>query len=263
MMDLLITLFEMLRAAPLPAVVGWTTVGNVVAFALALLAGHWLVARYAQHPITPPPPPLTAAEIGYAAACVVLNTVVTIAGVLLWQVGVIQVRYEMGWRVALDVVVLFLAMDLAMYLFHRVAHHPLVYRILHDVHHRFENPRPLTLFVLHPLEVLGFGALWLVVMTLYSASWLAIALYLTGNLAFGLVGHLGVEPLPRAWLQTPLLRLISTSTFHAEHHQDAGYNFGFYTVIWDRLFGTLAPDYTAEFMAASAPAAPAPSAPAP
>lgn len=35
------------------------------------------------------------------------------------------------------------------------------------------------------------------------------------------------------------LRHVGTSTFHAGHHQDAGHNFGFYTLVWDRLFGTL------------------------
>ena len=35
------------------------------------------------------------------------------------------------------------------------------------------------------------------------------------------------------------LRLIGSSTFHANHHQDGDVNFGFYTNLWDRLFRTL------------------------
>jgi Delta7-sterol 5-desaturase len=67
------------------------------------------------------------------------------------------------------------------------------------------------------------------------------------NVLFGLVGHLGVEPFPKAWVRLPLIRLISTSTFHAEHHGDRHHNFGFYTLIWDRLFGTISPDYLRDF----------------
>ena len=49
------------------------------------------------------------------------------------------------------------------------------------------------------------------------------------------------------WARTPVLRQIGSSSFHARHHQDLGGNFGFYTLLWDRLFGTLAPGYEAGF----------------
>jgi lathosterol oxidase len=41
----------------------------------------------------------------------------------------------------------------------------------------------------------------------------------------------------------PPLRLLGTSTFHAEHHEHRQFNFGFCTLIWDKLFGTLDPEY--------------------
>ena len=47
----------------------------------------------------------------------------------------------------------------------------------------------------------------------------------------------------QALSRIPLLNLIGTSTFHAEHHENQKYNFGFYTLFWDYLFGTLEPDY--------------------
>jgi sterol desaturase/sphingolipid hydroxylase (fatty acid hydroxylase superfamily) len=129
-------------------------------------------------------------------------------------------------------------MDLAMYFLHRLAHVPFLYRLVHATHHRYEHPRPLTLFVLHPLEVLGFGALWLVVVALSSPAWIGVLGYLTLNAAFGAVGHLGVEPLPAAVREAPLLRHLGTSTFHADHHQVPDRNFGFYTDVWDRIFRT-------------------------
>jgi sterol desaturase/sphingolipid hydroxylase (fatty acid hydroxylase superfamily) len=120
---------------------------------------------------------------------------------------------------------------------HRLAHHELAFRWVHGVHHRYDRPRPLTLFVLHPLEVLGFGGLWIAVLTTHAFSLGGLLLYLTLNTTYGVVGHTGVEPLPPRWER--VLRLVGTSTFHAHHHQDPRSNYGFYTTVWDRLLGTL------------------------
>jgi sterol desaturase/sphingolipid hydroxylase (fatty acid hydroxylase superfamily) len=43
------------------------------------------------------------------------------------------------------------------------------------------------------------------------------------------------------------INYVSTSTFHAEHHLDKDHNYGFYTLIWDRLFRTISPDYLSDF----------------
>ena len=59
--------------------------------------------------------------------------------------------------------------------------------------------------------------------------------------------RIAVEPLPDSWLKIPILGLLTTSTFHAQHHQDIDHNFGFYTLIWDRLFGTISPEYYSHF----------------
>jgi sterol desaturase/sphingolipid hydroxylase (fatty acid hydroxylase superfamily) len=176
-----------------------------------------------------------------------LNTAVTVAGLLLWRRGIVRFRDDVGPWAAVDVVVLLFVMDLAMYALHRLAHHRWLFPILHRLHHRFDRPRPLTLFVLNPVETLSFGALWLVVIALYPASWLGMSTYLALNVAFGVLGHVGVEPFPRAWVRWPGLRHIGTSTFHARHHADPSHNFGFYTLVWDRIFGTLSPDYDARF----------------
>jgi sterol desaturase/sphingolipid hydroxylase (fatty acid hydroxylase superfamily) len=40
---------------------------------------------------------------------------------------------------------------------------------------------------------------------------------------------------------------VTGGSFHARHHQDITCNFGFYTLIWDRLFRTLRKDYWARF----------------
>lgn len=41
----------------------------------------------------------------------------------------------------------------------------------------------------------------------------------------------------------PLGRWINTSTAHNTHHARGRYNYGWYFLFWDRIMGTLAPDY--------------------
>jgi len=242
-----------LYTMPLEGAALWALVENVVLFAVALVIGHFLVIWNKERIVLPPAPPLTRAEVLLAASCVILNAVVTVAGMVLWRAGIIRLRDDYSVTGAVvDTVVLFFAMDFAMYVFHRVAHHPLLYPIIHRTHHLYENPRPLTLFVLNPFEVLGFGALWLMVLAIYPSGVPGILIYLTLNLAFGLMGHLGVEPMPGRWVRLPLVNTISTSTFHAEHHLDKDHNYGFNTLIWDRLFGTLSPEYVRDFETATA-----------
>ncbi|HZN63134.1 MAG TPA: sterol desaturase family protein [Planctomycetota bacterium] len=112
---------------------------------------------------------------------------------------------------------------------------------MHATHHRYENPRPLSLFVMSPLETAAFGMLWLAVLRLYAPTWNGMALFMTVNLVSGVLGHVGVDPHPRIWSRVPGLKLVSTSVFHNRHHLERDRNLGFYTVIWDRLFGTWAP----------------------
>lgn len=251
MPDLFARFFDTLYTMPLWVAAVWSLLENILIFAVCIAVGEWLIRRYANHAVTEPAPPLTLAEVLLAFSCVLLNAAVTIIGIALWRLELIHVDFGVNpLRILVDTVILFFAMDLLMYVFHRMAHHRLLYRLIHSTHHQYENPRPLTLFALNPFEVLGFGGLWLLLLMIYPANWLSIIIYLTLNIVFGLVGHLGVEPMPNNWIRLPMTRYISTSTFHAEHHQDGGYNFGFYTLIWDRLFGTLSPDYVADFEAA-------------
>jgi sterol desaturase/sphingolipid hydroxylase (fatty acid hydroxylase superfamily) len=103
------------------------------------------------------------------------------------------------------------------------------------------------LFVLNPAENIAFGLLWLGVISMYTFSWTGISIYLLLNVVSGTIGHLGVEPFPDSWLRWPGLRVLAGGSFHAQHHQDIEHNYGFYTLIWDRLFGTIRPDYRETF----------------
>jgi sterol desaturase/sphingolipid hydroxylase (fatty acid hydroxylase superfamily) len=54
------------------------------------------------------------------------------------------------------------------------------------------------------------------------------------NLIWGTIGHLNREFFPASFDHL----FIGTTRFHNQHHLDESKNFGFYTSIWDRVFGT-------------------------
>ncbi|ASU35068.1 Fatty acid hydroxylase superfamily protein [Mucilaginibacter xinganensis] len=103
-----------------------------------------------------------------------INTAVTFSGFWMWKHNYIQFSFDLDWRVISDFFVVLMLMDLAMYVFHYLVHHSAFYKIIHQFHHQYEHPIPIDLFVLHPLETVSFGILWLAVISLYSFNFYAI-----------------------------------------------------------------------------------------
>ncbi|MFF2041341.1 sterol desaturase family protein [Kitasatospora sp. NPDC058170] len=216
---------------------------NLGLLAVSLAAGTLLVRRFGGRRVTPAPPPPDRRELALVVVAVLLNSAVGVAGWALWQADWIRLTADTGLRAAAELLVFTLVMDALMYVGHWLAHQRRLYRLAHELHHRYPDPRPSTLFVLHPLEVLGFGGTWLAVLCLREISLVALAGYVGVNLVFGLLGHLGVEPFPARIRRRALFRWVALPMFHAGHHADPGVNLGFYTTVWDRLFGTIDPAY--------------------
>ena len=191
--------------------------------------------------------PVRAIEVAAALGSVVLNSAVSLIGWWFWVHGEIQLQPTTVMSTMRDCLLMILCMDFGMYVFHRLAHHPWIYPKMHRFHHRHVVTNPISLFVLHPLEVLGFAGVMTIYLMLVPVSVGGLMAYLTVNVIWGTLGHCGVEPFPAALQRWPILRLLGTSTFHAEHHENLRYNFGFYTLIWDKLFGTIDPNYVQRF----------------
>lgn len=208
---------------------------------LVVLAwGHRLQRKYGppqtmarRHPFA-----YNARQWRIALLTTVLNTAITYAGYWLWTHGAIRITTTVDIRIIGDALFLFFAMDLLMFLFHFLIHKTPLYRWLHALHHEAVDPEPIDLFILHPVETLCFGALWLFLLLWFPLNIYGMILYLVINVIFGMMGHLGMEPLPEKVRQWPVLKYLGTSSFHHTHHRDEQSNFGFYTSIWDRVFRT-------------------------
>ncbi|WP_342328230.1 sterol desaturase family protein [Pedobacter sp. FW305-3-2-15-E-R2A2] len=222
----------------LPAIYLWPVflLENVLITVLVLWSGRVIQQRFS--PLAIPAYTYSRKEWLICGLTNLLNTVVTYIGYWLWKNAFIGISTEVSVFILIDFLILFLAMDLLMYVFHYIIHKTWLYKAIHGLHHEAVNPKPIDLFVLHPLETISFGALWLLLLLLWTFNLYAIIIYLMINVLFGMIGHLGMEPLNATLRNKPLLKYLGTSSFHHQHHQDIDHNFGFYTSIWDRLFGT-------------------------
>ncbi len=236
-------LFDWLYARTLGEWIAFSLLGNVAIFWASVWLCGWMWRRFQSQALLHGQRPITRRDVVLSGASVLLNSAVSVVGFVLWKAGWIRLTYPGLGRTAVDVLLFLVAMDFGMYVFHRIAHLRPLFALLHAPHHVHVSTNVLSLFVLHPAEVLGFGGLMILVMMLLPLSGIAVLVYLALNVLWGTLGHAGVEPIPRSLLRAPGLALLGTSTFHAQHHLHPAHNFGFYSVAWDALFGSLDPTY--------------------
>ena len=169
---------------------------------------------------------------------VICNASVMVLSVYLVKNSLLVIGSSSIFFSVLEVIVILLAMDFAMYVFHRLAHNRFLFNLIQGSHHTHTSTNAISLFVLHPLEAIGFGLILISVLMLYPFSEIAISIYLIVNLIWGTLGHLNIEIFPSKFKRIFLIKSLCTVTFHNYHHQSPHYNFGFYTNIWDKVFRT-------------------------
>lgn len=167
---------------------------------------------------------------------------------ILYQKGYLKVYHDLdeyGILYAILIVpVTLVLLDTYFFWIHYFMHHPrFAKKSNHRVHHLFKNVSPWSAFSVHPfeglIEILS-RPLLLMFIPLHPYSILAFLL-----ITFGLnvMGHSGYEFFPKNYPRIPLLNLGSCSTFHFLHHRDSCYNFSLFLNVWDRIMGTMHPDY--------------------
>lgn len=169
----------------------------------------------------------------------VCNTLVTFIGFKLFILNYIQLSFEFSIPSFLvDLLWITVAMDFLMFVFHYFIHKLKWFYTLHKHHHLHIETNVYSLYVLHPIETLGFGTLWLMVIMLFDFNFYSVSIYLILNLTYGILGHLKSDIFPKFWSKNVLTKWISTTTFHNHHHKDEEKNFGFYFTFWDKIFKT-------------------------
>lgn len=125
---------------------------------------------------------------------------------------------------------LFLAFsDFCIYFLHRGLHHRLLYRPLHKRHHSFIHTTPFAAFAFHPVDgwVQGlpyhfFGFLFPMHSAVHVASLAVVSMWtinIHDRVTLGIPG-------------------VNGAAHHTIHHTTFKSNYGQYTTVWDKLFGT-------------------------
>lgn len=153
-----------------------------------------------------------------------------------------------AWHIiAFEFTLYFFIFDLYFYLVHRSLHSEPLYRWVHKIHHRSLSPNPLSYASMTPLEGIAEGMIipiFMTVFTVHDASTLFIFPFAA---LMGLYVHSGFEFAPRWWYRSALTKWIITPMYHDQHHQYFTCNYGAYTSIWDRAFGTLRSKFEQDF----------------
>jgi len=229
------SIFDYLTTCTLPVLFLLFLIENSIIASLAIFIGFTLDGLLSEMKKL-----ITKREIYWTYSTIFFNTLITLAGYKLFQYGFIVFHLQYVFiETVIDFIILVLAMDFLMYVFHWAIHKLSIIYKYHDLHHVYNTPTAISLFVLHPVEVIGFGTLWLILLMTIDFSIYATIFYLMFNVAMGMIGHLRKEIIPERIKTHVIFQWIANTGFHVDHHQDENYNFGFYTKVWDRIFGTL------------------------
>lgn len=149
-----------------------------------------------------------------------------------------------GWVYAIaSLVVLVLAHDTWFYWTHRLLHQRWLFRWAHQTHHRSVAPTPWAAYSFAAAEAVVqalFLSSVLLVLPLHPA---VIFVFLAHMIVRNVLGHAGVELVPRAWLALWWGRWLTTTLHHDMHHAHGRFNYGLYFSWWDRVCGTEHPAY--------------------
>lgn len=151
------------------------------------------------------------------------------------------------WQIGLEFTVYFFAFDLYFYLLHRLMHVGPFYTLIHKTHHRSTAPYPLTAFSFNPIEGALTGGFLPVFLAAFEVHRESLALIGTFQPFMSMFVHAGHEIFPRWWYRSWLTKWFLTSMWHDQHHQLFDCNYGGFTTLWDRLFGSVSPSFEADF----------------
>ncbi len=153
------------------------------------------------------------------------------------------------WLIVGQFFLYFFLFDAYYYLLHRVMHTKALFWV-HRYHHHTTNPNPLTAFSFHPVEALLTGGFVPLMILVFHFHVVAIISATTFGVVSSVIVHSGHEVFPRWWYKKgKLTRYYISPLFHDRHHVSFRHNFGAFTTIWDRVFGTVEPDFDDRYLA--------------
>ncbi|MGL6075507.1 MAG: sterol desaturase family protein [Fimbriiglobus sp.] len=190
-------------------------------------------------------------EIKNSLIVMVAGSPMTFAVSTLYASGATQLTTDastLGWPVIIGTFIgLLIFNDTWFYFWHRLLHHPKLFRHVHATHHKSVDVNPFSSYSFHWFEGFILGA-WVLPAVLFVPMYVPMLGLLSGiGLANNVMSHLGYEFLPKWLMRVPVLSWMNTSTFHNMHHSTFKGNYGLMFRFWDRMLGTELPGYEKAF----------------
>ena len=184
-------------------------------------------------------------EITHSVLSVLVFMGVSASIIVLDRTGYAQLYHQAdayGWLwFWLQIPVVLLIQDWYFYWMHRIVHTDRFYNHVHKTHHLSTNPSPFAALAFHPFEAFLEIAIFVILILIIPLHVTAILAAGVLSLVYNVYGHMGYEIMPRFIANSPLGYWLNKSAYHNQHHRTYRYNYGLYTVIWDRLHGTMHP----------------------
>ncbi|MEM6421103.1 MAG: sterol desaturase family protein [Pseudomonadota bacterium] len=144
------------------------------------------------------------------------------------------------WPLWLEIVIVFVILDFAIWLQHLLSHKiPVLWR-LHQVHHADRDIDVTTAIRFHPIEIALSMVLKIGLVYALGAPWEAVVLFEIVLNGAAMFNHANIRLPVRfdRWLRLAVV----TPDMHRVHHsidrREHDANYGFNLSVWDRLFGT-------------------------
>lgn len=151
------------------------------------------------------------------------------------------------WYLGASFVGVLILQDTYFYFMHRMFHHPLLLKWLHQGHHRSGDPTPWTSFAFDLPEALIQAIFFVSVIFVVPIHFITLIAVLLTMTVWSVLNHLGFELFPSSFPRHWLGQWFIGSTHHSIHHRKYTVHYGLYFTFWDKMLGTDDPNYENEF----------------
>ncbi|KAJ2952355.1 hypothetical protein O0L34_g4640 [Tuta absoluta] len=138
------------------------------------------------------------------------------------------------WWFFLQWPVVYIYLDYATYLIHRLYHTPFLYKRFHKLHHKYKTPTAFSVTAIHPFEIVHIQLILCVPLFFFPTHWVPYFTITMYNYFHGILDHSGINFKAQWWQPWQ-----PDAEFHDKHHEFFHCNFGFNMTFWDRLHGTM------------------------
>jgi Delta7-sterol 5-desaturase len=142
------------------------------------------------------------------------------------------------WYLGISYGAVLILQDAYFYFTHRLFHHPSLFPLLHQGHHRSRYPTPWTSFAFDPLEAMVQSLFLIGIVFVIPLHFVTLIAVLTTMTVWAVLNHLGLDWLPLSFPHHWLGRWFIGPAHHSIHHLKYTKHYGLYFTFWDSLLNT-------------------------